>query len=535
MSVCRPDFQLGVAAGPELQQAVVAAIVQLEPRHDLSVAAIETLGESQDGRKGADRASKPARQLAVAFVRLLRRGAAVIARDQPDHLDFVGLEASKVAVLDQVIRVLVMAGVADVDSHVVKQRRVLEPLPLPIGQVVHGSGLIEKAYRQFRDLCRVLGPVVTAISELDDASSTDIRVALDLGDLPAVAPDVVEDEPLPQRQIAQRQLGRAKRSHDRVEQHRTRHHQVCPARIESRNLQALLQVQIHDRLAQPVELFGRDPQVSDIVRDAAALLGRRDGPEAQNRPGGSDDAIEPGGDDLMNVILDLGGDVPDELPFVLPIDRIRSYESLGESDHAELEALRELDLGAGAQRDLDAPATDIDRHGRRSGDIDAVHRCQMDEARLFGARDDLRADARLTFDRCEKFAAVLGLSRRAGGRGHDLIDLMRLGQPPKLGQCLQCRRHRLLSQGPPTQATGTEPDHFLLSVDHFERQVRPHIHDDHVDRVRPDVDGCYPHESIRLNWEDRIVCAGVGRLTIMGSREPLKDPAGPGLTSAILP
>ena len=58
-----------------------------------------------------------------------------------------------------------------------------------------------------------------------------------------------------------------------------------------------------------------------------------------------------------------------------------------------------------------------------AGSADAVGGGQMDEAGLFGAGDDPRADAGLLDDRLQEFAAVLGLARRAGGGRDDLVDL----------------------------------------------------------------------------------------------------------------
>src|SRR5207247_1753970 len=43
-----PDLELGVARRPQLQQAVVAAVVELDVGDRLGVAAIEAFGQSQD-------------------------------------------------------------------------------------------------------------------------------------------------------------------------------------------------------------------------------------------------------------------------------------------------------------------------------------------------------------------------------------------------------------------------------------------------------------------------------------------------------
>src|SRR5262245_22169926 len=52
----RPEFELGIAARPDVQQIVVAAIVELETDHDLRMTAVEALGEAENG---AERAHRP--------------------------------------------------------------------------------------------------------------------------------------------------------------------------------------------------------------------------------------------------------------------------------------------------------------------------------------------------------------------------------------------------------------------------------------------------------------------------------------------
>ena len=92
------------------------------------------------------------RQIAVAVVPPLRRRAAVIARDERDRLDLVGLESAQIAVLDQIVRVLVVPLVADVHADVVQERGILEPLALAVGQAVDAARLVEERQRQARDL-----------------------------------------------------------------------------------------------------------------------------------------------------------------------------------------------------------------------------------------------------------------------------------------------------------------------------------------------------------------------------------------------
>src|SRR6266487_405019 len=109
----RPEFEFDVSRRAQLQQVVVAPIVELQPRDRLSVAAIQALRQAKDGRQRAHGAPRAAPQVAEAVVAPLRRRLAMIARDECNRLDFVRFEAAQVAILDQIVRVLVMPLVTD--------------------------------------------------------------------------------------------------------------------------------------------------------------------------------------------------------------------------------------------------------------------------------------------------------------------------------------------------------------------------------------------------------------------------------------
>jgi hypothetical protein len=108
------------------------------------VTAVEAFREPEHRRQSPDRLAALALEVAKMLVTFLRRALPVVARDKADDFDFVRLEATQVAVLDQIVRVLVMALVTDMDADVVQQRRVLEPLALAVRQAVHHPRLIEE-------------------------------------------------------------------------------------------------------------------------------------------------------------------------------------------------------------------------------------------------------------------------------------------------------------------------------------------------------------------------------------------------------
>jgi len=115
-----PQFEFDVACRSQLQQVVVAAVVQFESHHRLGVAAIQAFSEAKNRGQRAHRAPRAAPEVAEAVVSPLRRRLAMVAGDQRNGLDLVRFEAAQVAVLDQVVRVFVVSFVADVHAQVVE-------------------------------------------------------------------------------------------------------------------------------------------------------------------------------------------------------------------------------------------------------------------------------------------------------------------------------------------------------------------------------------------------------------------------------
>ena len=83
-------------------------------------------------------------------------------------------------------------------------------------------------------------------------------------------------------------------------------------------------------------------------------------------------------------------------------------------------------------------------------------------------------------DGMKELAAVFGFAHRARRHGDDLVDAVRLAQPPELRQHLERSVHRLGRERAPVETAGAQANHLLLAVDDLERQIRPHADDDHV-------------------------------------------------------
>ena len=90
-------------------------------------------------------------------------------------------------------------------------------------------------------MLRVHGEVVAPFGELDRAAPPHVGNAIDLRNLPLVPAYVVEDQPFPERQVAERQLVGAEPAKDRVEEDRAGDDEVRAPGIESRHLQPALE------------------------------------------------------------------------------------------------------------------------------------------------------------------------------------------------------------------------------------------------------------------------------------------------------
>jgi hypothetical protein len=247
LTLGRPGFQFYVVVRCDDQRGGVAAILQIDRVHHLSVAAVEAFRHAQHSGGNPNRGPHRRRECRVLGVRLLRRTTTMIARDQPDGFDLIGLEAPETAMPDQVVRVTMVAVVADVITDVVEQRCVLQPFARAIGSLLDGAHLIKERESQPRDLLRVRRRVAASFSQLNDASAPDLRERLREGDPLLVTADVVDDEAFPQRKLAERDLLGVEPPNDRVEQDGTGHDEIRAPRIQAWQPQPLREVQGYEQ------------------------------------------------------------------------------------------------------------------------------------------------------------------------------------------------------------------------------------------------------------------------------------------------
>jgi hypothetical protein len=100
MAVSGPQLELRVAVGAQARQVVVAARVEVDSSERLRVAAVEALRQSHHRRQRLHGAPRRAVEVPVPLVRLLRRGLSMVARDEGNDFDLLGIESAQVAILD---------------------------------------------------------------------------------------------------------------------------------------------------------------------------------------------------------------------------------------------------------------------------------------------------------------------------------------------------------------------------------------------------------------------------------------------------
>src|SRR5262245_8788426 len=136
MTLGGPQLEFRIARGSNLQQCIVATVMEFDASDGLRVAAIEILSQAKNrGELFHDFASFPS-ELAELVVATRRWRTPVVARDERNRFDLVRFEATQVAVLDQVIRMAVVAFVADVYAGIMQDRRIFEPFALLVGHAV---------------------------------------------------------------------------------------------------------------------------------------------------------------------------------------------------------------------------------------------------------------------------------------------------------------------------------------------------------------------------------------------------------------
>ena len=161
----RPQLQLRVAGGPQLQQIVVAAIVKFEPGDGLGVAAIEAFGQPQDRRERAYCAAGAAPEIGEAVVLPLGRRLAMVAGDERDDGDIQPVEPEYFGIENQIFRMLVVGARADVSADFMQNGGHLEQQRVVRRELMEIRERFEKTGAQVPDVFAVAGVRLIAFRE----------------------------------------------------------------------------------------------------------------------------------------------------------------------------------------------------------------------------------------------------------------------------------------------------------------------------------------------------------------------------------
>src|SRR5262249_47372809 len=150
---------------------------------------------------------------------------------------------------------------------------------------------------ELRDLLRMLAPIVAAFRQLEHAPSANVRISIRLCDFLSVARDVIENDPLTQRQVAKRDVRCAEPAHERVEQDAAGDREIRAPWLQAWYSEPLLEIASDDLLSHAPNLLRGDSSISQRAGRLSAL-GERDGANALDGARRADDPVEALPDDL---------------------------------------------------------------------------------------------------------------------------------------------------------------------------------------------------------------------------------------------
>ena len=150
-----PQVDFGVLVGVDGQLDLPRRAGDLHRADDLVVAAIEPAGDAQHGGHLADAQPIVVVEAAEVVVLVLRLDAAMVAGDVGDDLQLLRPERLQAAVQDEMVRVLVMALVADEVADVLHAGRGLEQPAVAGRQLVELAQAVVDLAGELGDLARV--------------------------------------------------------------------------------------------------------------------------------------------------------------------------------------------------------------------------------------------------------------------------------------------------------------------------------------------------------------------------------------------
>ena len=185
----------------------------------------------------------------------------MVAPHERHHLDLAGIEAAQPTVADEVLGVPVPVGIGDVPADVMKERGILEQRALRRLQTVPRRGRVEQAQGEGGHLPRVRLVEMAALGQGHDAAAANVGVRLGARDRALVARQVVEQQPLAQRPLAEDDFLRLESVEYLVQHHGAGHDDVGAPLVHEREPPAALERGADEAPAQRVDRGRRHRQV----------------------------------------------------------------------------------------------------------------------------------------------------------------------------------------------------------------------------------------------------------------------------------
>jgi CHAD domain-containing protein len=411
------------------------------------VVGVERVRHAQDGPQLVDQHPRVGVEGHVGQVRLVGRGAPVVAGDVGDDRHVVAAQAEDLRHGEDVLRVLVVAAEVHEDSNVVEESPHLQEQAVPGPEAVLGAQGVEEPRGERGHVCRVASVVAVLLPERGGGGQHLAGEVLDPVSL--VGPDHVEEEPGTQRRIGDEHLfGLGLEEQLPVDEER-RHEGLDLGEGQAVGLHQLLVVEGHRLLAEGEEALAREVPRAEAGVVPHDLIG--------------DEARVPAeGEEVLRLPQrHLAADVLDDVlhgalkePHPLVVAAVPRGEVLAHADRAEGVGAGVDGLAPAQEREVGAAPSHLDEEGvpAREGLVlleSLAHR-DVGEAVLLGAVDRLDVDARAQAHAVEEGVAVDRLAHRA--RRHRAVadDAVGVHDPAEALQGPQGR----LDGGRPQAAAG---------------------------------------------------------------------------------
>jgi len=326
-----PEFELGVGGCREKDGDGAFAGDGAEGGDVAVVAAVEGVGDAKEAGEFPHEVARGGVEGDVIGVGFFRQGFAVIAGDVGEDVELVQGEAVEIAVLDEIERMLVVAGVADVPADVVEDGGVFEELAFLGAELVERLELVEEREGELGDLQGMLFVEIAAAAELEDraaAGVADLHGEFHLG---PVGLHVVDDHAFAEGAVADVDFADVEFVKEVGDEHGAGDDLIGAAGVEPGEMPAFGEGRAEQAFADGLEIIAGHLGEEAVADGFFAVLMDAHGGEVLHGAGGADDALDVVGADGFDGGLEGFAEVFFEVFEVSAVEGVGGDELLGEA------------------------------------------------------------------------------------------------------------------------------------------------------------------------------------------------------------